>query len=78
MKMQLIVGFSKTARRELNPPSPDLIARCSSYRPNFEVSRDQVVGDYGANRPFPSCFEPRYENEVKWKAFHMKITFGCI
>ena len=27
------------------------------------------------NRPFPSCCEPRYQNEAECKAFHMKISF---
>ena len=27
------------------------------------------------NRPFPSCFEPHYESEVKCKVFVMKISF---
>ena len=26
------------------------------------------------NRPFPSCYQPHYENEAKCKAFHMKIS----
>ena len=28
-----------------------------------------------ANRPFPSCFEPHYESDSKWKVFVMKISF---
>ena len=27
------------------------------------------------NRPFPSCFEPRYESEAKCKVFIMKLSF---
>ena len=27
------------------------------------------------NRPFPSCFEPHYESEVKFEVFVMKISF---
>ena len=27
------------------------------------------------NRPFPSCFEPRYESEAKSKVFVMKMSF---
>ena len=30
------------------------------------------------NRPFPSCFEPHYESEAKYKAFRMRISFVCI
>ena len=30
------------------------------------------------NRPFPSCCEPHYESEAKFKTFHMKISFVCI
>ena len=29
----------------------------------------------GANRPFPSCFEPHYESEAKCKVFVRKIYF---
>ena len=28
--------------------------------------------------PLPSCFEPHYEHEAEWKAFHVKISFVCI
>ena len=28
-----------------------------------------------SNRPFPSCFEPHYGSEAKWKVFVMKIIF---
>ena len=27
------------------------------------------------NWPFPSCFEPHYESELKCKVFKMKISF---
>ena len=27
---------------------------------------------------FPSCVEPHYESEAKYKAFHVKISFVCI
>ena len=27
------------------------------------------------SRPFPSCFEPHYESEAKYKVFVMKISF---
>ena len=27
------------------------------------------------NKPFPSCFEPHYESDVKCKVFIMKISF---
>ena len=37
---------------------------------SFCYCRDTVL-----NRPFPSCFEPRYESEAKYKVFIMKISF---
>ena len=30
------------------------------------------------NWPFPSCCEPHYESEAKYKSFHTKISFVCI
>ena len=30
------------------------------------------------NRPFPSCCEPHFESEAKFKAFRMKISLHCI
>ena len=27
------------------------------------------------NRPFPSCFEPHYESEAKYKVYILKISF---
>ena len=27
------------------------------------------------NRPFPSCCEPHYDSEAKYKVFHVKISF---
>ena len=32
-----------------------------------------VIGQ--TNRPFPSCFEPHYESEAKFKVYVMKISF---
>ena len=38
------------------------------------MRHQNVMTITGANRPFPSCIEPHYESEAKYKVFVMKIS----
>ena len=40
-----------------------------------DLSPQLVASIAQANRPFPSCFEPPYENEATCNVFVMKISF---
>ena len=59
----------------------ELLHYCFSLPKEFlSISRNKQSHNWFATsftRPFPSCFEPHYDSEAKYKAFHTKISFVC-
>ena len=52
-----------------------LLTRQSPIESQFISSLTDSLNAEVRNRPFPSCFEPRYKSEAKCKVFVMKISF---